>query len=99
VQLLEKAERWQRLLDAGKVVNRAALAHHERTSTSRVTQVLRLLDLPEDLLSAVRALPAGTPARLVTERELRRPHTAAVLDAAMERCLAWSALLARTALR
>ncbi len=48
VELLKKAERWQGMLDRGEVTNRAALARQEETSTNRVAQVLRLLELPGD---------------------------------------------------
>jgi hypothetical protein len=91
VKLLEKAERWQAILDEGEVTNRAALARQAGTSTNRVTQVLRLLELPSDLLSTMRLLPPGTPPRLVTERWLRRLRTAAALEEAKQRCLAWLA--------
>jgi hypothetical protein len=91
VQLLEKAERWQGLLDTGTVPNRAALARREATSTNRVTQVLRLLDLPGDLLWVLRTLPPGTPARLVTERLLRRLKGAAAFEGVRQQCVAGSA--------
>lgn len=71
VQLLEKAERWQRGLASGSIASRAELARSEKTSTGRVSQILRLLDLPRELLAAIRRLPPGTPPRLITERMLR----------------------------
>jgi hypothetical protein len=87
VKLLEKAERWQAMLDRGEVGNRAALARREVTSTNRVFQVLRLLQLPHDVLSVLRNLPAGTPVRFVTERALRRVACASELDEVRRRCL------------
>lgn len=89
VKLLEKAERWQAMLEGGQVRSRAALAREAGTSTNRVTQVLRILDLPGDLLSAVRMLPPGTPPRLLTERWLRRSQTRTALQEAIQRCLDW----------
>jgi hypothetical protein len=71
VKLLAKAEAWQADLDAGRVKNRAALAVRERTSTVRVTQVLRLLDLDPGIRRWLGALPPGTPARYAAERQLR----------------------------
>lgn len=71
------------------VRNRAELARREGTSANRVTQILSLLELRGDLISALRALPPGTPVRLVTERELRRLHTTRTLDAVKARCCAW----------
>jgi hypothetical protein len=71
VKLLAKAEAWQADLDAGHVKNRAALAARERTSTVRVTQILRLLELDPNIRAWIRSLPPGTPARYVAERQLR----------------------------
>ncbi len=42
----------------------------ERTRP-RITQILNLLKLAPDIQEAILALPRGTPARLVTERQLR----------------------------
>jgi hypothetical protein len=89
--LLEKAERCQGLLDQGVVLNRAGLARQERTSTNRVAQVLRLLELPSELLLALRALLPGTPPRLVTERMLRCERSTAILEGIRQRCVAWGA--------
>ena len=87
VKLLATAGRWQAMLARGVVVNRAALARLEATSSNRVAQVLRLLDLPSDFLAALREMPPGTPPRLVTERALRRA-TETTLTEMKERCLA-----------
>ena len=86
VRLIEKADRWQRELAAGIVGSRAELARHEKTSTGRVSQLLRLLDLPEPLRVAIRQLPPGTPARLVTERMLRRGLSAARVSNLVDAC-------------
>lgn len=83
VRLLMRAEAWQADLDAGRVKNRAALAKRERTSTVRVTQILRLPKL--DPSTWIRSLPPGTPARFVAERQLREiavlppPHQVATV--------------------
>jgi hypothetical protein len=86
VRLIEKADRWQRELASGLVSSRAELARREKTSTGRVSQVLRLLDLPEPLLAAIRQLPPGTPARLVTERMLRRGVSPARVSGVVRAC-------------
>jgi hypothetical protein len=65
------AEAWQADLDAGRVKNRAALAARERTSTVRVTQILRLMELEPSIRAWIRSLPPGTPARYLAERQLR----------------------------
>jgi hypothetical protein len=75
VKLLAKAEAWRADLDAGRVKNRVALAIRERTSTVRVTQILRLLDLDPSIKAWIRSLPPGTPARYVAERQLREIAT------------------------
>ena len=59
VKLLAKAEAWHADLDAGHVKNRAALAVRERTSTVRVTQILRLLELEPSIQRWIRSLPPG----------------------------------------
>lgn len=51
--------------------NRAALAVRERTSTARVSQILRLLELEPRIRAWIRSLQPGTPARYVAERQLR----------------------------
>ncbi len=51
--------------------NRAELARHAGVSRARVTQIMKLLRLAQDIQSAILALPPTTPERLVTERKLR----------------------------
>ena len=68
---MAQAEEWQRLLTSGQVRNRAALAQRFGVSGMRVTQVLALLKLTAPIREAIKRLPPGTPARLVTERRLR----------------------------
>jgi len=70
-RLLAQAEEWQRMLDAGAVKSRAALARTAGVSAMRVTQVLALLDLHPAIQAWIRSLPPGTPRRSVTERALR----------------------------
>ena len=41
---LARAHEWQRQLDAGEVVSRAAIARREQISRARVTQILASLD-------------------------------------------------------
>jgi hypothetical protein len=65
------AERFQGLLHAGKARSRADLARRFRLTRARVTQLMKLLDLHPSILAYVRALPNGTPAKMMTERGLR----------------------------
>jgi hypothetical protein len=71
VDLVRKAEEWQGLLDRGEVKNRAELARRFGVSAMRVSIILALLKLHPDIRAAIRALPPGTPERLLTERKLR----------------------------
>ncbi len=68
---LALAERFQGLLDAGEVANRADLARRFRLTRARVTQLMKLLDLHPVIVAYLRSLPPGTPTRMVTERGLR----------------------------
>ena len=47
-EALRKAMAWQREIEAGEM-NRARIARRERITRARVTQVMALLDLPEDV--------------------------------------------------
>jgi hypothetical protein len=71
VRLLDQAVEFRRLLDSGEVRFRADLARRSGLSAMRVTQILALLRLAPPILPYIRALPAGTAERMVTERSLR----------------------------
>ena len=71
VALLHKAEEWRRLLDAGEIASQAEIARREGITRARVTQILGLLRLPEDVRAKVLACPVGDDGRVVTERGLR----------------------------
>jgi hypothetical protein len=60
------------MLASGEARTRAELAKQACVSTNRVSNLLALLKLDPAILDAIRALPCGTPERLVTERKLRR---------------------------
>lgn len=79
-RLLAQAEAWQRELDRGLVKTRAAIAAREGVSPMRVGSILALLKLHPDTQEWIRALPPGTPPRMVTERALR-PIARMPLDA------------------
>lgn len=69
---LQQAEALEASLQAGEFSSRTALARHHRLTKPRVTQLLDLLRLDPRIREFIRTLPAGTPERLVTERQLRR---------------------------
>ena len=60
-------------------MSRAEVAKRAGVSANRVTNLLSLLKLDPAILDAIRALPARTPERVVTERKLRSltrlPHS------------------------
>ena len=59
------------MLDSGDARTRSEVAKRASVSANRVTNLLALLRLAPPILDAIRALPPGTPERLVTERKLR----------------------------
>ena len=71
VGLVALAEEMNGRLERGEARSRGELARSFRLTAARVTQLLGLLRLAPVLLEYVRALPTGTPARMVTERGLR----------------------------
>ena len=72
MHLLDQAVQFQAQLAAGKARFRADLAPANGLSAARVSQVLALLKLAPSLVAFIGSLPAGTPARTITERALRR---------------------------
>lgn len=73
-------------LERREARSRGELARSFRLTAARVTQVLGLLRLAPVVLEYVRAPPAGTPARMVTERALR-PLTKLSEDVQIERAM------------
>jgi hypothetical protein len=59
------------MLDSGEARTRSEVAKRAGVSANRVANLLALLKLAPAILVAIRALPPGTPERLVTERKLR----------------------------
>lgn len=64
-------------LDSGEAKSRAALARALGVLRARVTQVLRVLDLPPEILKAISDLGEPLPRRMVSERVLRELVNAA----------------------
>ncbi len=72
-RLLALAIRFERLIREGVVKDYADLARLGGVSRARVTQVMRLLDLPPDVQEAILFLPRATSGRdPLTERKLRK---------------------------
>ncbi len=69
-ETLSKASRYQKLLESGVVLNRAALARREGVSRARVTQVLALLKIDPELRAELEDEDAFGP--VPPEKELRK---------------------------
>ena len=71
VTLLRKAEEFKRLMATSEAGNQAEIAERVKWTRARVTQVMKLLKLDEEIRAWLLSLPPGTPMKLVTERQLR----------------------------
>jgi hypothetical protein len=71
VEILKQAVEAGRQLETGEVRFRADLARRSGVSAMRITYLLSMLKLAPEIKAFVRALPAGTAERMVTERKLR----------------------------
>jgi len=66
------AREWQKDLSEGKFSSRADLSRKMGVSRARVTQVLNLLKLPEDVIDKAYAMGDPLPKPIVTEHNLRQ---------------------------
>lgn len=66
------AREWQKDLSEGKYSSRAALSRKMGASRARVTQILNLLKLPEEIIEKVSAMGDPLPKQTITERSIRR---------------------------
>jgi hypothetical protein len=65
------AREWQKDLSEKKYRSRADLSRKLGVSRARVTQVLNLLKLPEDIIDKVNAMGDPLPKPIITEHGLR----------------------------
>jgi ParB-like chromosome segregation protein Spo0J len=65
------AREWEKMLCSGEYASQSALAQKLGVSRVRVTQVLRLLKLPPEVLEKIAGLGDHLTSRTVTERKLR----------------------------
>jgi hypothetical protein len=70
-RLLALAHRWQLLLDAGAVVDYAALARDAGVTRARVSQIMDLLLLAPDLQEKILFMSGSTGREQITARDLR----------------------------
>jgi hypothetical protein len=71
LELLQKAQEWQRQLDAGEARTQAEIARREGITRARVTQVMGLLRLALEIQEHVLSLPDMIRRPAITERALR----------------------------
>jgi hypothetical protein len=65
------AREWQKGLSEGKYSSRADLSRKMGVSRARVTQILILLKLPQDVIETLKGKGDPLPKQTVTERRLR----------------------------
>ena len=65
------AVKWQKRLDADSSINQAILAKDEGISRARITQIMRLLSLPEEIQDTLLKLQKPEELRLFSERRMR----------------------------
>ena len=63
---------WRALLDSDNTLSMAKIAANTGISRARVTQIMNLLDLPDEIITYVSSLTARDDLRLFSERNLRR---------------------------
>ena len=86
--IFREAVRCKSILDEGEVTSRTALARREGVSRARITQILDLLKLDQDIQDFLLGLDAEDPRlRNVTERKLRE---LVKLPAEEQRAMFWS---------
>jgi ParB-like chromosome segregation protein Spo0J len=69
--IIHKAIEWKRMLDEGIVKSLNEIAKRERLSRARVTQVMNLLKLPEEVKLLLARLGEPKEIRKYSERRLR----------------------------
>jgi hypothetical protein len=72
------AQEWQKDLSEGKYSSRADLSSKMGVSRARVSQILNLLKLPEDIIDKAYAMGDPLPKPIVTERSFRQLRKATV---------------------
>jgi len=65
------AREWREVLDKGEYASRAALARHREVSRARVTQILNLLKLSQEVITLVTSLGDPLRSSILVERRLR----------------------------
>ena len=87
---VQVALEWRGMLDADNTLTMSKMAVNMGISRARVTQIMNLLDLPDEIITHVSSLTARDDLRLFSERNLRCiraiPGTAARLVAFRRLC-------------
>ncbi|MFC1974090.1 hypothetical protein ACFLU2_01900 [Chloroflexota bacterium] len=66
------AREWRKALDSGEYTSCAALACHLKVSRARITQIMNLLQLSQEVIEKIDSLGDPISSPLVTERGLRQ---------------------------
>ncbi len=69
---VELALEWRQMLNDDKTLNMAGIARSSGVSRARVTQIMKLLDLPDNILKFVVLQKEPVEHRIVSERRLRK---------------------------
>lgn len=66
------AQSWHEQMEGDRTLNKAAIAAREGISRARVSQIMDLLNLPQEIQDALKSPPACPQAHWFPERQLRR---------------------------
>lgn len=83
IKSIARAFRWQQMLDAGDFATIADQAKHERIAAPYLTRLLRLNQLPPEIVEAIRK---GRQPPDLTSESLRAPFS---MDWSSQRALLW----------
>jgi hypothetical protein len=70
-ELLQKAIKWQALLESGEVASRSEIARRKGISPARVTQVMYHIRLAPEIQEYILAMPETTCRSVLSVRSLR----------------------------
>lgn len=68
--IVARARTYHELLETGEAKNKAEIARREGVSRARITQIMNLLNLPEQILNSLVNQEPKTPSA-ISERDLR----------------------------
>jgi len=69
---VQVALEWRAMLDSDNTLTMSTIAANKGVSRARVTQIMNILDLPEEIITYLSSLTARDDLRRFSERNLRR---------------------------